>query len=178
MKMDILFGLYGGRKDNMAKILKIIFFIIILTTISFIFTGCFEGKYINSNKIEKEQCEAILQYLDNDDVEGLKSMFCNKVESSTELDTQIQDAMDFFEGKTISYDTVLGAGGGSYKDGKIDWKDIHPHITEIVTDANKKYDIKFYSYIICESDKDKVGISEISIKSENDEECIIGEWIR
>lgn len=161
------------------NILKTILMIGIIVVISSTLIGCSEAqlKVIASDKIAKENCEAILNSLDTGDKEGLKNLFCNKVKSSAELDTQIDAAMEFYDGKTVSYDTILGAGSGSNRNGKIVRKTNNPNIIDIVTDTNKKYDIKFYMYIVCSEDEDKVGISEISIKSDEGKECIIGSWI-
>lgn len=176
--MTIWFGLSGGRMYNMKKVVKRISIIFLFASMTFIFTGCFKGSFINSDKIAKQQCEAVLEYLDNDDVEGLKSMFCNKTVSSLDLDEQIQDAMNVFEGKTISYQALTSIGGRSYENGQITRLDITPSIINIVTDTDKEYEITFYSYLICVDDRDKEGISKISIKFENGQECIIGEYIR
>lgn len=46
---------------------------------------------------------------------------------------------------------------------------------DIITDADKKYEIKFYLYIVCAEDKDK---EEMSIRSDSGEERIIGEFIK
>jgi hypothetical protein len=46
--------------------------------------------------------------------------------------TEIEAAMDFLEGKTVSCDISTGARGASYKNGQVDWKDVHPQITDIV----------------------------------------------
>lgn len=173
--MVIQFGLYGLIMSNMKKT---VYVIILITFFAAMLQGCSNGKFINSEKIAKENCEDILKYLEDGDKEGLKNMFCNKISSSEELDKQIGEAIDFFEGKTSSYDAKTSSGGTSYRDGEIVRLKVSPSIEDIITDADKKYEIKFYLYIVCAEDKDKEGISEISITSDSGEECIIGEYIK
>lgn len=158
----------------MKKYAKIIYTILILTSVLLAFTGC--GDFINSEKIGEEKSEEVLKYLDNNDAKGLKNMFCNKAKSSKDLDQQIQSAFSFFEGKTLSHNSPLISGSESADGGKISKLDIGPNISNIVTDADKKYEIKFSSYIVYAEDTDKEGISEISIKSDDGKECKIGDF--
>lgn len=44
-----------------------------------------------------KEIEEVLDYLSNNDAEGLKSMFCEIIKSSTNFDEQIQEALDFFK---------------------------------------------------------------------------------
>lgn len=100
MKMVIQFGLFGGGRNDMKKTTYVI---ILLTLMTAIFSGCANWELVNSEKIAKQNCEDILKYLDNSDKEELKNMFCNKVLSTEDLDKQIEDAIDFFQGKTSSW---------------------------------------------------------------------------
>ncbi len=161
------------------NIIKVIIIIGVISLLSTTFMGCSEAqlKVISSEKIAKENCETILSSLDTGDKEGLKNLFCNTVKSSSELDAQIEAAMDFYEGKTVSYDNILSSETGSNRDGKIVEKTINPAIRGIVTDTNKKYEIKLYIYIICAEDLDREGVTKISIESDDGEECIIGKYL-
>lgn len=154
---------------------KIIVVFILITFIVPALHGC--DKIINTDKVERETCEEILKYLENGDNESLKKMFCNKTLANENIDKQIQEAIDLFKGKIISYDIKSGACSESFREGKRDYLFISPSIKNIVTDKNNKYQIKFYTYIVCAEDSDKEGISEISIESDSGEECIIGEYI-
>jgi hypothetical protein len=127
---------------------------------------------MSAGVVGKERCEELLEYLGNDDAEGLKSMFCNEIASSDNLDRQILDVMDFFEGKVISSHPIVSSER-SVRDGKTILK-ISSHIEEIVTDSGKTYDIMFYSHLTNSYDEDKVGISKLYIKSDDGEDCTVG----
>ncbi|SCP97353.1 DUF5104 domain-containing protein [Anaerobium acetethylicum] len=156
---------------------KIKFMLLVYTL--FLLSACSLRKDIHSYQKIETECDEIVQYLSEDDTEGLKSMFCNMTRSSSEFDKQIQVAMDYFEGKVIEHDPfTLKNDGSSVENGKITRLYSSPHLTGIVTDVGKTYEIKFYSYIINTDDEDKVGISKLTIKTDNGNECIIGEYIR
>lgn len=173
--MEIWCGLFGG--GNKVKRVKIIYLIVGIVGLMFILKMYCNGRFINSEKIAKQQCKEILRCLDDNDSDGLRSMFCNKSKAYLTLDKQIQDAMDFFEGRTISYNILLSSGGTSYENGVITSCDIYPFIKDIVTDAQKKYRIRFCEYIVCKENSDKEGISEIIIESEDGKECVIRTYI-
>ena len=61
-------------------------------------------------------------------------MFCNKTLANENIDEQIQEAIDFFKGKIISYDLNIGSCGESFKDGKREYLTLSPYIENIETD--------------------------------------------
>jgi len=157
---------------------KIILVLLVATVVCF--TSCIKisEKYINTDKEQKKISEEILKCLNEDDAEAFKNMFCNKIKASENFDNQIQDAFNFFEGKIVSYDDLIRADsdGKSWIDGKLSRVSTSGRVTNVVNDETKRYSIKFYNYLICTEDKDKEGISEVTIKSNNGSECKIGDY--
>ena len=148
--------------------------IIILLTIT-IFTGCEKPDYINTTEYNKEKTIEILRCFDEEDAEGLKKLFCNKIKDTEELNQQILDAFVFFEGKTISYTQKYSSSESeSLEAGKTVKLRVYPDIQNIKTDKGKSYRIDYYSLIIYEKDNNLVGISKILITNEIGNECIIG----
>lgn len=147
--------------------------ILLLAILGSILTGCQSSEIDGDRKSEE-----LLQYLNDKDEKGLKSMFCNSTKSSTNFDNQIEEVMDFFEGEITTEDPeIITSSGGSVRGGKTKKIHISPHITNVETDAGKSYDIKFYSYLVNTEYEDKVGISKLLIKSEDGKECVVGEYI-
>jgi hypothetical protein len=125
-----------------------------------------------------QMCEEVLTYLDTDDVEGLKSMFCEKtIKETPDLDEQIEAAMEFYEGKTVSHGNILGVESDSVDNGVTTEHYIGPHITRIETDSGDKYDIVICSYLIYSKDTTKEGITEIDIYNEDKMKCTIGKYM-
>jgi len=148
---------------------------IILTIVMLI--GCEKSDYINTKVYNNEKITEILRCLDEKDVEGLKKLFCNKIKDTDIFNQQILDAFVFFRGKTVSFprNSVTGAAK-TIKDGKTIKFRISPYIPEIKTDEKHNYTIRYYCYIINKNDKDIEGISEITIISEDGNECSIGDY--
>ena len=159
---------------------KALFLAVLLTTV--VITSCSVKKLTYSSAIAKENCEEIMDYLSNNDEEELKKMFCKRTAEGGLFEIEIEKAMEFFQGEVVSHDSLIGtscAGGHSARGGKIMKLDIRPHISNIETDADKTYDIRFYSYLIYEEDKDVVGISQLTITDmDTDEEFTVGKLIK
>jgi hypothetical protein len=154
----------------MKKILQVILPMIMCINI---FTGCDMTVISDQNTAISEE---VLRCLDEDNAEELKSMFCPKILNEvTDLDDQIKNAMEFYDGKTISHGNILGTSGRSVRGGEIIISDANPYICDIITDANKKYNIKIDSYTIYAEDVSRVGISEILIRTSDGLECKIGD---
>ncbi len=149
-------------------------YILLLICVISLFCGCGmtikeSDRYIYSTEI--------LRCFDEKDTKGLKDMFCPKVlENIDNLDVQIENAMEFYEGKMISHGTITGGEGESVRDGIVTEKRISPRINDIETSAGEKYEILFYVWIICDEGEKRVGISEITITNETGEKCVIGDY--
>lgn len=169
-------GLICGG-DTMKKIISIF---ISLVLVIYGFTGCIDDKSSVSpppDEMARLQSIDIIKYFENKDIDGLKSMFCNKVQSEHNLDKEIEGAFEFIKGKIISYDEPDGtSGGGLIKDGIRVELILRGKITNIKTDKGYVYRVTFSSYGIHESDPDRIGISQLSVFSQNDSRYIIGDY--
>ena len=157
------------------RIIKRMVFIFLAVTI--VFSGsCGRNSIVTRDS--KPMSEKVLKYLDTDDVEGLKRMFCEKTIAQTpDLDEQIEAAMEFYEGKTVSHGNTLGSEGESVDNGVTTKLDMDPHITDIKTDAGGRYNIRIYSYVIYTKDTTMEGISQIDIYAEDKTVCTIGKLL-
>ena len=100
----------------MMKTIKFVLFCCIIFGMTG-FTGCgsdknsFASIYAGANyyRVGDEETEELFSYLNTKDSEGLKSMFCEIITHSDNIDEQIQKALEFFEGELISYNRNGGA---------------------------------------------------------------------
>lgn len=113
---------------------------------------------------------AVLKCFDERDKETLKSMFSEEAQLSYNLDEEIDIAMDFYEGKSVSHDKVQNEIGNSRS--KKDennmpmgyaYKSIITQIRNIITDNNKNYMIEMIYTLVDEEDEKSIGISSIII---------------
>lgn len=156
----------------MRKIFIFPLIVIIVTTL------CSCSKTNSSNITVKGQCDEIIRCFNEKDSDGLKSMFCETVKKTENLDEQIENAFDFIDGEITSYDYLIGSESKSVDEGKVTKKRVYPWITEILTDKNRKYEMQFDSYIIYENKDEAIGIICIEIfDREADTSCKIGEYV-
>ncbi len=138
--------------------------LIIIVFLIAILSGC------STNRSTVDVARDVLYCFDNDDVESLKKLFCAATLSTTDnLDTQIEEAFDFYEGKCVSYGFINSPSQKSVRNGKTVSLKNNPLISYIKTDSGKEYAIKVYMYCINVNYPEKVGISKISVYTYNNE---------
>ena len=148
--------------------------------------------------IEHELSSELLRCLNEDDVAGVEAMFCEASRARPELKGEIERGMAFFEGRVetdkrryylfglvSSSDndwTVISASSQSVDHGRVLKYYVNPHITGIVTDAGKRYEMYIYYYETCVGHEDLEGVSEIYIREvlqdgTKGEKCVIGRYL-
>ena len=127
-------------------------------------TLTFSGCIFSTGPSATEMAKSALECFDNDDVEGLKSLFCEEVLSDVDdLDEQIEEAFELYEGKCVKRGGISNPSSKSYRDGKIVLYNVSPLISDIETDEGKKYDLKLYTYTINEKYLQREGIYAIDL---------------
>ena len=158
--------------------MKKIILIVVIAILAMITQSC--DSIISTEKEQKAIAEKILECLDDENAEDLKSMFCEKaLEETDNIDRQIERAMEFFEGKTESYDSdsrISYYEESSHREGKMVRLRSSGTIKDIITDQDKKYSIRFYNYLVYDEKPEKVGLSEITIYSEEGYSRVIGDF--
>ena len=161
------------KKNNIKKS-----FVILVLSCCVFFNSCsFES---NNNTSPKHEANKILDNLlialENKDEEAIKNLMAPKLASNSEtLNTEIQNAFDFFEGKIISYKNIETISDGEkYDNGKLIYLRIGNAITnEIITDTNT-YRISFSAVLINEKNTDQEGVWRIWIGNDDEESVVIG----
>lgn len=141
----------------MKKIVIIFMSILVLLPVS----GC-RINWINQNKESRELCEKLSDFLSNDDAEGIKKLFRNDISSAPYFDDQLSDAMEFFDGKVISYKYGNCGSESSTEKGKQKYLFIWPNFT-VTTDKNKTYKIYTNCTLVDVENPQTVGTSTIRI---------------
>ncbi len=149
--------LVGGIKMKYGKLIIFLFATMILLI------GCntSDNPFSQARYAEK-QCKTIVECFDTKDLETIKNMFSSWIQETHNLDKEIQDVFDLYEGKSVHWDYVDYGSEGAIDDGKWTEKRISPTI-DIETDAGKKYHIVFYDYLVYEKDEARLGIQYIII---------------
>lgn len=149
-----------------------------MLVITIALTGCVKG-YVNQEKYGREQVIEILRCFDEKDVSSLKAMFCEKVASTHDLDKEITEAMNLYNGKSVSHDKVQFGGGDTGYHGVITDSHIGYSINNIETDDDSVYRIVTHSYIVYQNDPSCIGITYLTLIDEKSEgEIEIGEYVK
>ena len=98
----------------MKKCVLVVLILFLIISVS----GCVPSGYVSEDLESYKQAREILRCLDEEDVEGLKSMFCERVASTHDLDEEITAAMEFYQGKSTSFPDLSIGGGYWTNDGE------------------------------------------------------------
>ncbi len=128
----------------------------------------------------QEQYDIIISSFIANEPDKIKELFCEKIKNTHNLDDEINCAMQFIDGKIVSYfvDKAVSANGGAVENG--DYIDIHaaPWILDIKTDTGANYDIHFFSRLKYLNKPDEIGVQFIKIIKDNGDSYTIGEYFK
>ncbi len=141
-----------------------------------ILTSC-SSETKTQEEIGVELCNEVIRCFDEDDVYGLKELFCAAIQNNNNLDYEIKNAFDFFEGSIESYDGFSIGSGESVDDGVLMDSHIVPVINNIETDSGNIYKITFLSYIVLEKNEQYEGINYLIVRDYNGSFVMIGDYI-
>jgi hypothetical protein len=123
----------------------------------------------------------IIRCFNEKDSEGLKSLFCTNTQNYYNMDSEILNTFNCYNGVSESYSVKYASrAGDAYKDGKMYDEHFRPKITNIVTDTGNIYSIEFTAYSVHDYDPGWVGIGVIVLyDSEENVIAVIGgyDWI-
>lgn len=173
------------------RFLKVVCVMISCVMMATLLSGCGASPFIserlkqlNSKTLNEKQSNLhiskdVLNCLSENDKQGLKTLLCLKTQGLTDIDKQILSGFDFFKGRVVSFNEkdLSGYEGESIDGGKTTFLERSWRIQEIKTDEGATYEIDMNAYIICDDDKDREGISQITIISGDGTELKIGyQW--
>lgn len=141
----------------MKKFFAIFFFLPIL-----FLSGCIIQ--IDSDEVEK-QADIVLNAFKTGETEELEGLFCKRIADSYDLESEINKAIAFIDGKIINDGHRIGMGetGSMYIDGvKVDSHN-NSYLEKLKTDTNHYYMISFSSYLVYDGDPDCVGMTYLSV---------------
>ena len=118
----------------------------------------------------------LIDALENDDKHSIKNLFAVNVQDKSEdLDAQIDELIEYFNGDVISYDKVsINAEGKSIDDGVMTYYRIGNARTGKVITNEATYIISFSAIIIDKDNKDNEGIWRIWIGKDEEDYMIVG----
>jgi len=136
--------------------------IYILTSLMMLITfiSCDEDEeYKTPDQYAKERQTEIMECFINKDKETLKGVFSEYVINKyPDIDSQIDEAFNFFDGEIVSYDEPNSSASGPS-----DKKSYGGTTLNIFTDKETKYKISFTGWLSNSEQPDKVGIIRVKV---------------
>ena len=154
---------------------------LILMTVSLIvlLSGCSVRSFVQDVTQEREQGYEIIRYLDERDSDGLKSLFSKKVQEDYDLDKEIVNLFNAYDGKSIWYNKLFDVAYGESIDDGVLSKRKATYWIDITTQLGFKpqYTVAVGTYSIFQDDPSMLGILYITLTDlSTDEMTVIGEF--
>ena len=133
------------------------------------FSGCSGtyGKGTSPGHIAKTLGPQIVEYINNNDAESLKKLFCEQAYDSYDLDKELQEAFNFINGTITSYRITLGTEAKSVKEGKVAYSVFNVRIEDVKTDTEDIYGIVFSYTLADDEHPDLLGMNGLKIYDSN-----------
>ena len=128
---------------------------------------------------EREQGYEVIDCLDERDSDGLKSLFSKKVQKDYDLDKEIDNLFNAYDGKSIWYNKLFDVAYGESIDNGVLTKRKATYWIDITTQLGFKpqYTVVVGTYSIFQDDPSKLGILYITLTDlSTDEITVIGEF--
>ncbi len=138
---------------------------VFLILICFLFSGC---SFLSNAPSSTEMAKSVLKCFDNDDVEQLKNLFCDRFISDN-LEIQIKEAFEFYEGKSEEIGPITTASQKSVRNGVVVKETATPRIPIYNTDEGKEYVISIRTFVENKDNPDLIGINKINIYVRNND---------
>ncbi len=123
---------------------------------------------------EEKVIKEVIRCMDYDDVIGLKGLFAEcAIADETKMDEKINNAMDIYEGVSVSYERVSYDGGSTKtRDGKSYNKGYTCTVHNLETSTGEVYNIEIRIKLVDYDEPEKEGIASIQIKDSQGETLI------
>lgn len=158
------------------KIIKKISVLLILSLIVLFSTGCDyfppDGSTFISNVIDafdridrQKLARDIVECFNNEDVEGLKDMFCNYVKDRHDLDAEISNAFDYLNGRITKWHYEKGSEGKSTEYGRTTYLSYVTILEDISTESDdaNTYQISYGYRERCYDYKETEGLTCLAV---------------
>lgn len=140
--------------------------LIFLIIVCILFSGCFFSEY--NGPSATKTAKIVLECFDNDDVEQLKNLFCDRFITDN-LETEIEDAFEFYEGKSEEIGPITTASQKSVRNGVVVKETATPRIPIYNTDEGKEYVISVRMFTENKDNPDLIGVNKINIYVRNND---------
>ncbi len=119
-----------------------------------------ESEYITPSQKAENDLEKILKSINEHDSESIKVLLSETVRDSIDVDSEINQMFEFFDGDIVSYDNPFGSATGSSEK-----KDAGAKVQSLKTDKGTEYYIAIKEWYSYDEHPEQVGIYNITVKN-------------
>lgn len=149
----------------MKKILVFGIILLVMTAISGCNTTEVLRDTVDNQQHAKDVSRKIVQYINDENVNGIKALFSNYAQNSDELEDDIENFIDCIDGEIISFEIDYNGETGAIDDGKWTIQDAETEIEKIVTDTKKEYIVIYQEYLVYAEDESKEGLYFLQLRN-------------
>ena len=134
-------------------------------------TSLSEIKKLDGDTIVSDCAKEVAELINQRDTDGLIAKFCTYTQENCELEAEINEMYERFDGKIVSYDDYIPVGGGySMRDGKIKRRSYSPTLRNVrFENMNDSFEIYISMEDIDTEYPEREGIWQIFIRKVDDE---------
>ena len=123
----------------------------------------------NDHPYAEEIMLNVLKCFDEKDKEALKNMFSKKAQSAYNFEKEIDEAMDLYDGKSVSHDEIYcGAQGAHFNRNHYEYKSVLIKTENIVIDTGKTYPkIELTYVLVSDENPSEIGLRSIFFSDEH-----------
>lgn len=164
------FGLFFNKMEYVKMKKAVILILIFINLLNL--SGCLTNKWGSTEYDMKweaehteEELKKILECFDNMDTDTLISMFSEAVKAKYDLSVQINQALEIYGNKSVSYEKCeyYGYITMSTDYGKCTERSIYAKMHNIKTDCNEIFNISIIESVIDNKNPNELGIYKISL---------------
>lgn len=128
---------------------------------------------INSNDrpFAVKTMQEIITAFDEEDSEALYEMFSDAAKENSDIKSQIEEAMQYYEGKSVTVCDDVSRfliGSSGIKDNAYYFKSIRFRLYEWETDADETYSFDVIYVLVDDEDPSQIGLAKIYFKDPED----------
>lgn len=128
---------------------------------------------INNKDHAKKLAKQMVQYINDNDSDKIKTLFSEYCQTNFELEYEIEKLFDKLDGKIISYEIYDGGGEERIRDGKLIMESLSTHLNHVKTDTEEEYIISICEYLVYEEEKTKQGVCYLRLSDADGNEILI-----
>ena len=150
----------------------------ILVIVLFVFTSCSWEKVAEEDRLvkeAKEEAEQIFDYLKEEDISSLSSLFSENQRKNYDLEKEWKTFFEQINSKIIDYETIdVFESQRTFSDDNLSYLLLRIEFKNVKTDSGQIYKkIRYSKTARCISDSDKEGVNWVELIIDGDQKSII-----